>query len=119
MAKKRILQVAFDPNVLKTREIILTRAGHLVTSIAGAKAALELQPDQLEEFDLVLIGRDAALTERNRIARHFKTLHPDCKIIALHSPAQSNRVEHADLNCPGDDPNEWLSAIKMKLNDAR
>jgi DNA-binding NtrC family response regulator len=115
MAPKRILQVAFDVNVLKTREIILTRDGHHVSSVAG-KEALELRLEDLKGYDLVLIGRDAPLHERRKIARYLKQVYPDCKIVALHAQLQSARVEHADLNAPGDDPNDWLQAIRSLLS---
>jgi len=115
MPPKRILQVAFDANVLKTREIILIRDGHHVSSVSGTKKALELGLEDLKGFDLVLIGRDAPLQERRKIARHLKQIYPDCKIVALHAQLQSARVEHADLNAPGDDPNDWLQAIRSLL----
>lgn len=115
MPPKRILQVAFDVNVLKTREIILARDGHHVSSVSGTKEALGLRAEDLKGFDLVLIGRDAPLQERRKIARYLKQVYPECKIVALHGQLQSARVEHADLNAPGDDPNDWLQAIRSIL----
>ena len=66
-----ILSISYDPSLLRTRQIMLERAGFKVTSALGFTEAQEhCQPDA--NFDLVLLGHTVPRKDKSALITLLK-----------------------------------------------
>jgi hypothetical protein len=107
----RILQIAYSPIVLATRQMLLEAHGYSVRSVLGNKEAFALAAEGNTTFDIVLIGHGAEIDVRRQAARLFKEKFPGVRVIALRSDYFVGEVKEADYNSDVDKPQDWLSAV--------
>ncbi len=103
-----VLQIAYYPSLLHTRQIMMENDGHLVTSVLGNTECKTLAT--AKAFDVVLIGFSGKLEQRREIIRWLKDVNPQLPIVALST--QSEELPQADYAMPSDDPKRWLAAVR-------
>jgi CheY-like chemotaxis protein len=84
---KRILSISYDKALLLTRQLLLKELGYEVVSAEGFAEAWEKCED-VEPFDLVIIGHSIPPKDKERIIEHLKK-HCDSPILALLKPYES------------------------------
>jgi CheY-like chemotaxis protein len=84
---KRILSISYDKALLLTRQLLLTELGYEVVSAEGFAEAWEKCED-LEPFDLVIIGHSIPPKDKERIIEHLKK-HCDSPVLALLRPYEA------------------------------
>jgi len=107
-----ILQIAYSPIVLATRQMLLEAHGYAVISVLGNKEAFALAAEGNTRFDIVLIGHGAEIEVRRQAARLFKEKFPGVRVVALRSHYFVGEVEEADYNSDVDTPKDWLCAVE-------
>ena len=78
----RILSISYDPALLRTRELLLQRMGHRVTSAEGFAQAVEWCDKAAGSFDLVVLGHSIPHEDKRAIIRRCNQTCP-CPVLAL------------------------------------
>jgi CheY-like chemotaxis protein len=91
----KILSVSYDEALLTTRQKILERRGHSVTSACGLQDALQLCMSNAP-FDLFIVGHSIPHGEKQALISHFRANHPDEPVVALKRYGEQ-QVEGASL----------------------
>lgn len=63
----RVLHIAYDAGLLETRSLMLKSRGYQVTSALGNRQAMALKPEELECFDVAVIGFSSTHAARTEI----------------------------------------------------
>lgn len=108
----RILSVSYDPTLLRTRQMLLERAGYEVVSTPDLAGALEKCRDT--EYDLVIMGHSIPPTDKLEIM-HALRQHCPAPVLALLRPGESPLREAAESIDPFN-PNQLLAAVDRILN---
>jgi DNA-binding NarL/FixJ family response regulator len=108
-----IIQVAFDAQLLSTREHLLKSEGFEVISCLGPKAFFALRPEQVHPAAAVVVGHAKDIDDREVLVSQIKTKYPDAKVIALRANEHRATIAEADENVVSDDPRELLAAVKQ------
>lgn len=112
---RRILQVAYYDNLLRTRAAMLQRAGYTVFSLLRNDEVKASARDLISSVDLVMmVGFSGTYAERAAITRWLKQEFPQVPVIALQSNS-SERFPDADCSTLSEDPEEWLNAVARSL----
>ncbi len=88
----RIISVAYDASLLKTREILLVRAGYQVFSFL--KISEVLNACRATSFDLIMVGHSIPLEERKKLVKELRVIC-DTPVLALLRPNEP-RLAGAD-----------------------
>ncbi len=104
-----VLHISYYSSLLHTREVMMTAAGHAVTSALGNEAGKELVHDN--DFDVAVVGFSGRLQDRREIVRWLKDRWPDLPVVALQS--QSESIDGAECVVSGQDPKVWLDAVRQ------
>jgi CheY-like chemotaxis protein len=107
-----ILQVEYRLTLLSVREKILQSLGHPVVSALGSRAARNLV------FSSSQVGRGdrtwSGSARTTRACRSFsKSLAWSCHRDAIRPPRPG--LIQADVNCPADDPPQWVRTVSQAL----
>ncbi len=110
----KVLSVAANEVLGKTRQLLLEQEGHSVFSALTLEEVEGLGP--AEKFDLALVGHGFRGPEKRRIARTVNTVYPGIPILEMcfHSP----EIPGADFVLT-DSPAELIKAIRQVLNGRR
>jgi CheY-like chemotaxis protein len=108
-----ILQVEYRVTPLSVREEILQSLGHPVVSALGSRAARNLVLSTLQ-VGVVVIGHGAPRQERRELVDHFRKALPGVAIVALLGRRDQAFIQ-ADVNCPADDPPQWVRIVSQAL----
>lgn len=108
-----IVQVEYRPNLLSTREEILQSLGHPVVSALGMRTAKALTLSA-RPVGVVVIGHGAPWQERCELITHFQQTLPGVPIVALLRRGD-NAFDEPVLNCPADDPVQWIRIVQQAL----
>lgn len=81
MAKHSLLSVGFDPDVLRTRNAALTRAGFSVRPATTRVEAMELFDSVL--FDLVILCHSVPILEKRVMSAFMKAEDPRIPVVEV------------------------------------
>src|SRR5690349_1022460 len=81
MAHKRVLYVGPASSLLRTRGLILERAGYHVVHATTAQAGLQALSG--DEFNAVLLGVQLTDEEKSRLAAEIKRLYPSTPVVSF------------------------------------
>lgn len=108
-----IVQVEYSPSLLSTREEILQSLGHPVVSALGMRSAKDLTLSG-RSVGVVVIGHGAPRQQRHELIIHFQHILPGVPIVALLRRSDS-AFDEPILNCPADDPTQWIQIVQQAL----
>ncbi len=114
--QRRILQIAYYDNLLRTRTAMLQRSGYAVSSVLGNDAAKAVAPKLVPGVGLVMVGFSGPYADRAAITRWLKQQYPEVPVVVLQAHS-SERFPEADICTLSDDPEVWLRAIADCLED--
>ncbi len=106
----RVLSVSYDSTLVRTRELLLSRAGYRVESALGFRKAMEACSRPL---DLVILGVVIPMKEKLEIIECFRTANPSGVVLAVRSGER--QLKQVDGYVNGGDPEALLEAIKYLL----
>jgi CheY-like chemotaxis protein len=111
--KKRILSISYDESLLRTRELILERAGYDVYSALGFAEALEVcQGDS--HFDLILMGHSMPRRDKTALIKALRrTSSAPLLSLRKHSDPPLPEAEFSIDALEG--PDASLDAVKSAL----
>src|SRR5580704_6128125 len=107
MATERILYACYDPALLIRRERLLMGEGYTVITVLGTDGLTALR--QVDEFDVVLIGDEGPLSDRQSALLWLKEEFPRIPVIAL-SPG-SEDLPGSDYQVVTSGSEDWIKAV--------
>ena len=105
----RILSIAYEPSLEKTRALLLRQEGYDVTSALGSDEGKYLA--ESSPFDLFLIGQIAPHEERLGLLRWLRSHFVDARVLMLTSPHEQ---DFPGAHCTSDvgGPEDLLNAVR-------
>ena len=112
-AARRILSISYDAVLLRTREMILARAGYAVSSVSNLGDAL--QQCATDHFDAVIVGHTLQTKDKRAIVAALKDNCSAPVLVLLR--AGEARIPGAD-SCvvAADGPAVMLDALRQLLS---
>ncbi len=110
-----ILQIAYYPGLLQSRQIMLEQEGHQVISALGNEQGIALAGSG--QFDVVVIGFSSGTSTRDAMVRWLKQHVPQTPVVVL----LGNSSEHfpdADRETLSENPRVWLNAVARAVRAA-
>jgi len=107
---KRLLSVSYDPQLQRSRELILRQAGYDVlstTSLAEVTAACEHS-----HFEFALIGHSIPRQQQEKIAAKVRE-HCDWVVIVGLQLLGTDRLRFADVTVPSHDPAALVEQLRQ------
>jgi DNA-binding response OmpR family regulator len=111
----RILSISYDEMLLRTRDLMLSDAGHDVTSAFGYHEGVERSASG--DFDMVIIGHSIPKKDKLDFIAKFRQCNPQACVIAL-TRAGEPRLNEVDYYVNPGDPEELLRSIAWIINPA-
>lgn len=111
MPARKILNVAYDPALCKTREMLLREAGYKVVTAMGNQAGMKKA--KTGKFDLFIVGH-ADLREQLEMVHWLKENYARKPVLALRR-SRYQQLNDADCVADVDDPKEWLQSVEECL----
>ena len=108
----RILSVSYDTTLLRTRQMLLERAGYEVVSIPDLTVALE--KCRSSAYDLVIMGHSIPRSDKQEIIRALRE-HCPAPVLALLRAGESPLKEATESIDPFN-PNLLLAAVERILH---
>jgi hypothetical protein len=107
-----VLCTGVDPSVVRTRHLILERAGHKVVS-AMDEATLSAVCQQ-NKFDVAVVGQTVSAKTKHRIAGLIREHCPAAKLLELYTVSTGKVLEDADswLEVLADLPQELATRVE-------
>jgi hypothetical protein len=107
-----VLCIGVDPSVVRTRHLILERAGHRVVS-ALDEASL-IAACQQNKFKVAVVGQTASAKVKRRIASLIRECCHDAKLLELYTISSGKILEDADswLEVLADVPQELATRVQ-------
>lgn len=109
----RILSISYDETLLLTRELMLSGAGHEVTSALGFHRSVEAC--RTGGFDLFVLGHSIPKDDKLDLIQCFREKNPGALVIAL-TRANEPRLKEVDLYLNPGDPAELLRGVAFLTN---
>jgi hypothetical protein len=108
-----VLCTGVDEGLLKSRKLILERAGHLVIPALGEKQLIAACTTYL--FDIAVIGQTVSKLEKQRILGLIRHHCPKTRVLELFSPATGKQLSDADdwLEVPAQVPSDLAERVSM------
>jgi len=106
-----VLCTGIDPVLLKTRRLILERAGHKVVGTTD-EAAL-LAACKKHSFDVAVIGQTVGIKMKRHISALIREHCPGIRILELYREFQGKALDDADswLETPADIPKDLADHV--------
>ena len=105
-----VLQIAYYPTLLTTRQILLEQDGYVVTSALGNDEGMALALST--HFDIIVVGFSAGNRSRTKMVRWLKLNLPATPIVVLLAyPSES--FPDADCATLSENPRQWLAAVRQ------
>ena len=111
----RILSVSYDATLLRTRQMLLERAGYEVVSTQNLTEALE--KCRSTAYDLVIMGHSIPRSDKQDIIRALRQ-HCPAPVLALLRGGEAPLKEAADSIDPFN-PSLLLSTVERILNSRK
>jgi PAS domain S-box-containing protein len=96
--KRRILCVDDDAAVLRVTSQVFRRAGHIVTAVSTAAAALDKVREQPNDFDVVVTDQTMPSATGLELAGQLFETRSDLPVVLLSGYAQTSLIESAPSN---------------------
>src|SRR5436305_91890 len=109
-----ILQIAYYPNLLKIRSLVLEAAGYRITSVLGNNEAMKLDASIIATLTLAVVGFSAPQSVRTAMVQWFKAHYPKIPVLVLQSHPWE-RFPEADAATPSEDPAVWMKLVAKAL----
>jgi hypothetical protein len=109
---KRILVVAHDRSLRKTRVQLLEFEGYRVDSVGTDDEAMRLL--EIEHFDLVLLGRQSALAVKG-IDQRIRERFPSLATLKIEGPGECHSVYPTRISDPA--PSHVIEALHEMLGE--
>jgi CheY-like chemotaxis protein len=108
----RVLCTGVDPSVVRTRQLILERAGHAV--VAAMDEASLLSACKENQFEVAVVGQTVSAQLKRRIARLVRECCPGAKLLELYSLSTGKVLDDADswLEVLADVPQELATRVE-------
>jgi len=106
-----VLCAGIDPVLVKTRQLILERAGHTVIPALDEEAMLAACEQHL--FDVAVIGQRVSPKIKRRILSLLRELSPTTKVLEMYLVSTGRVLEDADswLEAPVAVPQEFAERV--------
>jgi CheY-like chemotaxis protein len=110
----RIFLISYDPALARTRELLLRRMGHHVTSAEGFAEAFRVCEEQPSpSFDLMILGHSIPHEDKRAIIKRLAQICP-CPVLAL-TRTNEESVAEADRSVDPMDAVAFLAAVEELL----
>jgi hypothetical protein len=108
-----VLCTGVDPSVVRTRQLILERAGHVV--IPALDEPSLIAACQQNQFEVAVVGQTASAIIKRRIASLIRECCHDAKLLELYTISSGKILEDADswLEVLADMPQELATRVQM------
>jgi len=112
-----VLCTGIDPSVVRTRQLILERAGHVV--VPALDEASLIKACQQNKFDVAVVGQTVSPKIKQRIAGLIRESCNDAKLLELYTISTGRILDDADswLEVLADMPQEL--ALRVEALAAR
>jgi CheY-like chemotaxis protein len=106
-----VLCTGVDPAVVRTRQLILERAGHVV--VPALDEASLIQACQQNRFDVAVVGQTVSPKIKRRIAELIRETCTDTKLLELYTISTGRVLDDADswLEVLADVPQELAARV--------
>jgi hypothetical protein len=107
-----VLCTGVDPSVVRTRQLILERAGHVV--VPALDEASLINACQQNKFDVAVVGQTVSPNIKRRIAGLIRESCREAKILELYTISSGRVLDHADswLEVLADVPQELAARVE-------
>jgi hypothetical protein len=107
-----VLCTGVDPSVVRTRQLILERAGHVV--VPALDEASLINACQQNKFDVAVVGQTVSPKIKRRIAGLIRERCREAKILELYTISSGRVLDHADswLEVLADVPQELAARVE-------
>ena len=113
----RILSISYDHRLLRTRELLLQRMGHSVTSVAEFAQAVELCNQGPAVLDLVVVGHSIPHEDKHALVSHCNQTCR-CPVLAL-TLVNEPPVTEAARSIDPSDTGAFVAAVNELLQQDR
>jgi hypothetical protein len=106
-----VLCTGLDPSVVRTRQLILERAGHVV--VPALDEASLIQACQQNKFDVAVVGQTVSPKIKRRIAGLIRESCREAKLLELYTVSSGRVLDDADswLEVLADVPQELAARV--------
>ena len=111
---KSVLVVSWEPNLARTREMLLRDAGYSVTSAVGRAQA---HSQCRSEADLLVLGHSVPQPEKKEVIACFRE-HSTAPVLSLLRSHQQ-KLPEADFAVEVSDPGDVIREVRKILHDER
>jgi hypothetical protein len=107
-----VLCTGVDPSVVRTRQLILERAGHVV--IPALDEASLIDACRQNKFEVAVVGQTASAKIKRRIASLIRDCCHDAKLLELYTISSGKILDDADswLEVLADLPQELAARVE-------
>ena len=107
----QVLCTGIDPVLVKTRQLVLEKAGHRV--VTAVDEAAVIQACQRHKFDVAVIGQAGSTQLKRDIMSQIRQHCPTAKVLELYRYSMGRALENADawLEVPTDVPQELAERV--------
>lgn len=89
-----VLCTGLDPSVVRTRQLILERAGHVV--VPALDEASLIKACQQNKFDVAVVGQTVSPKIKRRIAALIRECCQEAKMLELYTISSGKVIDDAD-----------------------
>jgi len=107
-----VLCTGVDTSVVRTRQLILERAGHVV--VPAMDEASLIAACQQHRFEVAVVGQTVSAKTKHRIAKLIRERCPAAKVLELYTLSTGKVIEDADswLEVMADVPQELATRVE-------
>lgn len=109
---KSVLVVSWEPNLARTREMLLCGAGYFVTSAVGRAQA---QSQCSSRADLLVLGHSVPPSEKKEVIACFRQ-YSTAPVLSL-LRAHQQKLPEADFAVEAFDPADVVDLVRQILHD--
>ncbi len=108
-----VLCTGFDPALMKTRQLILERAGHKV--VTALDDSTILSSCRRHRFDVAVIGQTISENHKRQLMALIRERCPSAKVLELYRSTTGRVLEGADswLEVPADVPKDLADRVTL------
>lgn len=111
-----VLCTGVDQSLIRTRKLILERAGHTVVTASNQHELMAACREH--QFDVAVIGQTVSLNIKKSVASLIRQYCPDAKLLELYQVDVGRAVEDADswMEVPTDVPKDLSDRVTDLAN---